>query len=285
MAPFCSDASEVFNAFRHPALVVGHPGHELKVLGWISAYQPRAYVLTDGSGRGGHSRLPSTARLFEQLSIETDGVFGAMSDAELYRAILARKMSSCLATLDRIIESFIENDVDVVAADAMEGFNPAHDICRSLVDAAVVAVNLRTGRTIANYKFCLTEWERSGRERHDGACAHLSLSDAALRNKIDAAQGYVELKEEVCAALALRGEEYFRVECLKRVSQPFQECEYSGPPSYEGWGEQRVSEGAYEAVIRYDQHVEPMVDAIRAHAVRSAASVDAARAESASPGR
>jgi hypothetical protein len=268
-APFCADAFEVFKAFRNPALVIGHPGHELKVLGWISAYQPRAYVLTDGSGRGGHSRLPSTARLFEQLSVETDDVFGATSDANLYRAILAGQMSSCLTILDSIIESFIENDVDVVAADAMEGFNPAHDICRALVDAAVLAVSITTGRTIANYRFCLTEWERSGRERHDEACSHLTLGDAALRRKIEAAQGYVELKEEVRAALALRGEEYFRVECLKKVSQPFQACEYSGRPGYEGWGEQRVSEGAYEAVIRYDQHVQPMVDSIRAHALRT----------------
>src|SRR5256885_1892784 len=47
------------------AVVVAHPGHELRVHGFLCAFRPLLLVLTDGSGRGGASRLPSTSALLE----------------------------------------------------------------------------------------------------------------------------------------------------------------------------------------------------------------------------
>lgn len=262
-------APELLHAFGRPALVVGHPGHELKVFGWMSEYKPRVYVLTDGAGRQGISRLSSTTRLLEPLAIEIDGLFGTISDAALYQLILAREIPWFLGALDRLTESFIENGVDLVVADAMEGFNPAHDICRTLVDAAVLAVENRTVRAIANYMFCLTESEQGRRqERHDDSCLHLALDDEALLAKITAAEEYAELKDEVQTAIALRGKEYFRIECLKKVSAPFQK-EYPAKPEYETWGERRVAEGSYQSVIRYQEHMLPIIDAIRNRALAS----------------
>jgi hypothetical protein len=46
-----------------PALIVAHPGHELVILGWVEANHPLVTIFTDGSGRGGVSRLPSTRKL------------------------------------------------------------------------------------------------------------------------------------------------------------------------------------------------------------------------------
>jgi adenine/guanine phosphoribosyltransferase-like PRPP-binding protein len=260
-----------FNTYRKAALVAGHPGHELKVFGWLSQYKPRVYVLTDGSGRQGVSRLSSTLRVLEPLGIATGKVFGLISDRELYRALLAGEASSFLAILDRLIDSFIANDIDLVVADATEGFNPGHDLCRTLVDAAVITVERKTGRRIANYQYCLTEWERVREAHHDETCSHLVLDDDTLRRKIEAAGEYVELENEVREATSLRGTEYFRVECLQRVVEPFCLWAYPGRPHYEVWGERRVAEGAYASVIRYEQHVLPMIAAIRGHALGSEA--------------
>jgi hypothetical protein len=267
MAISCSRAPESFNTCINPGLIVGHPGHELRVFGWISEYKPRTYVLTDGSGQSGASRLPSTAQLLAPLGIQTDQVFGVISDSSLYRAILEQETAWFVAILNRITDSLIEERIDLVVADAMEGFNPAHDLCRILVDGGVAAVKRKTGRTISNYKFCLTEWERSRQEQHDKACFHFVLDDDALRRKIEAAQKYGELKDEVREAIALCGVEYFRIECLKEVAEPFGLHDYTGRPDYEIWGEQRVAEGTYESVIRYEQHVFPIIDAIRTHAL------------------
>ena len=268
MALSCLCAPELFDAFNKPALIMGHPGHELKVLGWISAYKPRVYVLTDGSGRG-LPRLHSTQELLTPLGMKTDAVFGLVSDASLYEAILTQKIPWFLAVVDRITQSLLRNCIDLVIADSMEGFNPAHDICRALADAAITAAKRKAGKQISNYAFCLTEWEHGRQEQHDSSCAHFALDDRALDNKLRAAHQYTELRNEIHQALATRGQEYFRIECLKKVSEPFSAWAYSGKPQYEVCGEQRVAEGTYQSVIRYEEHMMPIIRAIQSHATAS----------------
>ena len=69
-------------------LVVGHPGHELMVHGWLEAARPLVMVLTDGSGHAGVSRLPSTAALLARAGATPGPIFGRFTDVELYRALL-----------------------------------------------------------------------------------------------------------------------------------------------------------------------------------------------------
>ena len=42
-----------------------------------------------------------------------------------------------LRMVDELAHSFVRNGTDFVAGDATEGFNPTHDICRTLLNAAV----------------------------------------------------------------------------------------------------------------------------------------------------
>ena len=65
------------------ALIVAHPGHELRVHGWLEAVQPTVYVLTDGSGRASQSRLASTMRLLQQARAQRGAIYGRFSDREL----------------------------------------------------------------------------------------------------------------------------------------------------------------------------------------------------------
>ena len=58
-----------------------------------------------------------------------------------------------------------------------------------------------SGRAISNYEFCLTEWEQDCQEIHDDRCMHLRLEDALLRKKLDAAEEYAELRDEVRQAI------------------------------------------------------------------------------------
>ena len=70
------------------ALVVAHPGHELRVHHWMERARPRVFVLTDGSGHGPFSRLASTAAVVERAGASPGTIFGRVSDRELYRALL-----------------------------------------------------------------------------------------------------------------------------------------------------------------------------------------------------
>jgi hypothetical protein len=243
--------------------VVGHPGHELRLFGWISEYRPRVYVLTDGSGRQGVSRLPATARLLAGLGAQPGEIFGALSDAELYAAVLRQDAALFLGLLDRLADSLSRHRIDLVAGDATEGYNPAHDLCRALLDAAALMAQTASGPALPNYEVSLTEWKPGSQIVHDRRCWHFSLDDALLRRKLDAAEAYEEMKGEVRESLSRQGREYFRVECLRQAAPA---CPHPGKPFYETWGEQRVASGEYASVIRWKDHMLPLVDAIRQHA-------------------
>jgi hypothetical protein len=253
-------------SYRNPALLLGHPGHELKVLGWLAENRPRVYVLTDGSGLDGASRLPATAQLLERLGARRGRVFGLFRDAEIYSAILRQEIGIFQAIVDELAQSLVEHHIDFVAADAAEGFNPTHDICRQLANAAVGKARMLTGRSIANYEFCLTEWERQGSQQHDDRCWHLRLEDRLLRLKLNAAREYTELRDEVEQAIALKGEEYFRVECLRKATQSVVDHPSGYRPYYEELGESRVATGKYRTAIRYRSHMLPLLRAIQDHA-------------------
>ena len=263
----CLFAPEPLDSYRRAAMVIGHPGHELKVFGWITTHHPRVYVLTDGSGQNGVSRLSATENLLAQLGAERGEIFGAATDAEIYEAILEQRVSFFLNILDAIAESFASHSIDFVAGDLSEGFNPTHDLCRELIDAAVALVQRARKVSIPNYGFSLTEGESSYEASHDRDCMHLRLDDDLLCRKLQAARNYAGLSGEIQSAIQHYGEEYFGVECLKKnnLTVPPLWAE-SGKPHYERWGEQRKTEGKYGSVIRYRQHIVPIVTAIREHA-------------------
>ncbi len=256
-----------FGQFHRCALVVGHPGHELKVFGWLAEYQPLVHVITDGSGRSGISRIPSTSALLKNAGARSGEIFGAISDAGIYRAILEQDVSWFLALVDDLANSFLNHNIDCVAGDGAEGFNPAHDLCRVVLNSAVLLAHRTSGKNIANFEFSLTEWEPGCPESlHDEDCLHWTLGDRLLSGKISAAQQYVELKDDVSRALAQRGEEYFRNECLRPVLDPAPRFDSSRKPFYEIWGEQQVQKGEYRSVIRLEQHILPLANAIFDHA-------------------
>src|SRR5262245_7457120 len=136
-------------------LVVGHPGHELRVYGWLMTARPIVQVLTDGSGSEGHSRIDSTTTVLDGAAATRGSIYGRMSDREIYRAILARDHARFLALADELAEELVRHDIGVVAGDAIEGFNPSHDVCRYVINAAVRIASQRKGRTIACYAFPL----------------------------------------------------------------------------------------------------------------------------------
>jgi hypothetical protein len=252
------------------SLVIGHPGHELRVYGWLSSARPQVFILTDGSGTSGIGRLASTERVLSKAGVPTAELSAVFSDADIYQAVLERDIARFTALVDELADSFIRDRVELVASDATEGFNPTHDLCREIACAAVEKARLMSGCDILHYEFCLTEWENGAPETHDERCVHIRLNDVDLTSKIEAAYEYQELRDEVDQALAIGGREYFREECLRRVDD-WTLFETSCKPQYEVWGEQRVAEGKYKSVLRFREHMLPVFLALRSHALHGAA--------------
>src|SRR5262245_32746620 len=73
---------------RRAALIIAHPGHELRVHRWLEVARPLVCVLTDGSGHTDCSRLASTTAVLERTGCTPGPVYGRLTDRSLYKAIL-----------------------------------------------------------------------------------------------------------------------------------------------------------------------------------------------------
>ena len=266
------------------ALVVAHPGHELRVHGWLEETRPIVCVLTDGSGRTGHSRLSSTTRVLDAADAYRGPIYGQLSDADFYTAVLEHEHSPFLGLVEQLASLFTRERIEILAGDAAEGYNPTHDICRLLVDAAVRLLGRTTTTPIANYDFALVGPPDYCPEGLRASCIRLELDEEAFARKLSAALNYPELRMEVDAALSgaasvgLRdnpdlaesnfgrvGAYDFRIECLRPVMARESPTADHERPFYENYGERQVKAGHYKRVLRYREHVLPLALALNHH--------------------
>ena len=247
------------------AIIVAHPGHELRVFHWMERTQPVYCCLTEGSGGAASSRMPSTDAVLGRVGSRPGPLYGRYADKDIYRFLLDGRVEVFVDLVEELADLLVSAGVDAVTGDAVEGFNPTHDVCRFVIDGAVALARLRSGRAIDNRDFVLEGRPDVCPEASRAAATWLRLDEAALDRKIDAALQYPELRPEVHAAIDRFGRDAFAVECLRPVTTALMlEGFEQALPAYERYGEQRVGEGRYTDIIRYHRHVLPVRAAIEA---------------------
>ena len=248
---------------RRAALVVAHPGHELLVHGWLEQARPLVFVLTDGSGRTNHSRLDSTTRILRQTGAQRGGIYGRLTDRAAYSAILNLEFELFIRLAGELAEALVAERIDYVAGDAVEGYNPMHDVCRLVINAAVKVASRARGHRVANLEFPVIGQAGGGPETLSAGGIWLQLDEAAFARKMATAKEYAALAGEVLAALGRTPADAFRVECLHLVDDRagIRRCDEE-PPSYEHYGEKQVAAGYYHRVLRYDEHIAPLTEAL-----------------------
>ena len=221
-------------------------------------------MLTDGSGSTGSSRVSSTLEVLRRAGAHPGSLFGRFSDSELYEVILDGRIEVLTGLARELADAFVDRGVETVAADAFEGFNPSHDLCRLLTDAAVAMASRRTGRAIASYEFLLEGRPDAHPANGIPGFLRLELEDGALERKLAAARSYPEMAYEVERALASHGAGAFRIEGLRPVD-PGTEVEalIEEPPYYESYGERQVAAGRYPRVLRFREHFLPLARTLR----------------------
>lgn len=253
---------------RRAALIIAHPGHELRVHRWLELARPLVFVLTDGSGHTGRSRLASTTAVLERTGAKPGPVYGRLTDRSLYRAILGGDVDLFSSLADEISLALDAAGVDYVVGDAVEGFNPGHDVCRLLLNAALLRLDPRGGRP-GNFEFLLEGPPQECPPEDRSEAILLELDDDPLRRKLEAARSYPELAGEVEKAFAVHGWKPFRVECLRPVRYGLEIGDrFPHPPYYESYGEKQVAAGIYREVIRFREHLAPLAASLGRHAAR-----------------
>jgi hypothetical protein len=236
------------------AVCIAHPGHELLLHGWLRREQPLVFILTDGSGHTGKARLEESRCLLNSLGASLAAGSGRVTDNETYDLILEGRCELLTTSASELAAEILERGIRTVIADAPEGYNPVHDLSRMIAGAASELV-AQAGGELAHYEFAMVNSQVSvpGTEE----LVH-RLSDLQLEEKIAAGRSYASLRDEVNLLLRDGSTEPLRTEVMQRVPDWRQVPAGALQPVYELIGEQRVSAGQYQRVIRYSEHMAPL---------------------------
>ena len=274
------------------AIVVAHPGHEVRVHGWLEQHRPLVFILTDGSGRTSTPRIASTAEYLKKFGMRPGCVFARFTDMDVYRLLLARDFEPFIGLSEELAGALVEAGVGCVVGDASEGYNSTHDVFRLITNAAVELASRASGSEIENYDFPVVYRPDHCPEQLRARSIWLRLDEEAFARKLAAAfefypelaaetadalrgvgdktaSSYFHLDDDAHAATDLAGLDMFRVECLRPVAHgdpPF----HTEKPFYEIHGETKVAEGFYTDVIRYREHIAPLADALNENVERKA---------------
>ena len=240
--------------------MVAHPGHELRVYQWLRLARPVCFVLTDGAGRSNVSRLPSTTKLLEQTGSRAGCIYGRFSDPAIYLAIMKTDVDLFRALTAELARELVREEVEYVVGDAVEGYNPVHDVCRYMINAAVERASRQTERPVLNFEILLTSPSAKPAEEKDGAM-WLHLDEDSVSRKLAAAAGFPGLGADVERILKQEGAQAVQNELL-HPARHRTAAAAAEAPYYELYGEKQVAAGHYAQVLRYRDHVRPIVEAL-----------------------
>jgi len=236
-------------------MVVAHPGHELRLHGWLERTKPLLFIITDGSVP---SRISSSLTVLDEIDGRAGTIFGRFTDGELYAAILRGDIDRIADATRELSGALVSNGIEQVVCDAWENYNPTHDLCRVMAAIAVDRAQRTADRAIAFYDYAVVG--STGATGADGEIV-IELDGAALARKLAAAHAYDAIRNEVEEQLR-DGSEPFRIECLRPASVDTILPQRTEKPAYELYGEARVAAGRYATVLRYHEHFVPFVKAL-----------------------
>lgn len=116
-----------------PAMVFSHPNHELGVYGLLQRWKPYIAYLTDG---GGDARVAQTQRGLDAIGLLDHAAFLNHPEHAFYAALLARDVGFFAAVAGQVAELFAAWAPTRILCDAVEFYNPLHDLSLPIVRAA-----------------------------------------------------------------------------------------------------------------------------------------------------
>jgi len=245
------------------ALVVAHPGHELRLYGWVRRERPRLSILTTGS-RSGRSdlRLQASRSLAQSTGSKIGPLFGAIVDRDFYDLVLAGEENVFHEWTTTLREQFCTDHTRLVVVDGWQMYNVAHDLVHVMARVAAFEASQRLGSSIECLEYSVVPDALTTQVGVGPAILDLKLEDAVFEQKAAAASDYPDIEVDLDEVIRYEGVNALRHEVL-RNPPPVESLlrPTAVVPFYERFGEERVSVGLYREVLRW-QHMRPLVKAL-----------------------
>ena len=242
-----------------PVVFLAHPGHEVRLYGWIAKTKPTVHVLTTGSRHTRRmERLNACARILDGLGAAKGVLFGEVFDTELYEAILMQRMETFHTWTDALRDSLVDAGTTLVVCDGWQSFSVAHDLASVIARVAAG----EAGHDITVLEFAPVPESLPGVFDMGSPVYEFDLADALKREKKSVAMSVPDL-HELAEYIDREGEQNLLRE---RFYHPCPAAALLDPPQtplYERYGEERVRAGHYKRAIGW-KHLRPIVEGLLA---------------------
>lgn len=122
-----------FNPQAPTVCVFSHPNHELAIFGLLRRLKPTLVFLTDG---GGERRVNETRRALKSLGLEERAIFLPHTEQSFYDALLHVNQGFFFDVAGEVREILKKEKPEQILCDAVEYYNPVHDITLPIVSNA-----------------------------------------------------------------------------------------------------------------------------------------------------
>ena len=236
-------------------LLLAHPGHELLAYGLFAKHRVKVMVLTDGSGGSGQPRIAQTRALVTRLKGEMLEPSGCFTDSSFYNAILAQDVGFFRTFVDRVETWLASSLSESLICDAVEYYNPVHDLC-SVIGRLAVKRRLHKGYAINTYACPIVTNSSIGIFYE-----HIIEGDVLSGKKRDISlvANLISDLDDIINKHCLRAD----IERIVLIS-PTSDL-YPLPaeaPYYEEYGRRQIAKRGSGDLITYANHMRPLVDAL-----------------------
>lgn len=237
-------------------LFIGHPGHELLAYKFMCIHKPEVIFLTGGSSSDNISRIHQSIKLVKSLGLKVHFPIEPFMDRDIYDLILSKSTDDFLKIKSALKKFVIENSIKRIVGDALEGFNPSHDICRYLINSIVTEVKNEIDVTIDNYEFFQENVSQNKTLLKSDEDIQIKLNKKEFDNKLKVCLDYSEIKFELDKFINLYGEDFFMIEYFRKIKNTEQIKTWDSKyPYYEEFGRKRIKEGTYSELISFENHM------------------------------
>ena len=247
-------------------MIFGHPAHELALFGFLQRFRPQIVIITDG---GGEERIRQSRTGLESIGLEA--TYLKFAENDFYAALLRRDIPFFEAVSDSLSLEIAASQPDQIFCDAVEFYNPVHDITLPLVLRAAAAASRAEVFEVPLVYQTLAAGEHYEIQRMPPESArrpfgyYLTLQE--LRAKIHARdQIYLSLRDQAGPEFSAATAERLAIEETAPASDPFAWPHATGRELRYEWRARLLrQQGVIDEIITRAGHFIPTVQGVLAH--------------------